>query len=252
MRIKFILLWMGLVFNVVAEIKSPNNMSSVVQPQINKGSSHNLQLPASSAVPRPLTIPQERQNEVVVTNHSNVVMNNLDGVDNQTNDINIIKRKIELEKLKLDLKKSQNSITGSGISGNSIASTMPQTVATGIIINARGKKIATLNFADGSDLDVEVGNKVNDYYVTDITVNGVILTKFSKSGKRVKSILIKLSYPKMSVSNSAGNNMTETNTQSASPFTPTPTTTEANMDNTISSPFGSSVNNGEVPPIIAQ
>jgi hypothetical protein len=206
-------------------------------------------------------------------------MSNLENLDNQSNDINVIKRKVELERLKADLKKSQNSTLGVSASNGF----MPQTVATGIIIDARGKKIATLNFADGSDLDVEIGNRVDDYYVTDITVNGVVLTKYkltssgksnmnyansnyinSKGAKSYKghSILIKRSYPKMANIMSGGNsrftsqqNMQGSGVQGSStnPFMPTPTITDANMDNTISSPFSlHESENNYVPPIVAE
>ena len=114
----------------------------------------------------------------------------LRSADNDVNELNALKRKTEIQKAAMELKKASNP---SGMITDS------QTTAIGIVINQTGSKFATLQFIDGSTLDVETGSKVGHYKVSDIDMNGVKLVNCV--GQRCESKLIKRAYPQTTTNN---------------------------------------------------
>ena len=114
----------------------------------------------------------------------------LSSADKDVNELNSLKRKTEIQKAVMELKKASNP-TG--------MVTDSQTTAIGVVINQTGSKFATLQFIDGSILDVETGSKVGQYKVSDINMNGVKL--INCNGSRCESKLIKRSYPQTTTSN---------------------------------------------------
>ena len=145
---------------------------------------------------------------------------NLDGIDKTSRDILDTNRQIELAKKKNELRKEAaggeqvSSSTGGAMNTNS------QTTVLGVSINGAGKRFATLQFADGGTLDVELGSKVGKYIVKEIEINKVILgSAKSKGGITLNRFYENNSKPK--TPQNSGNNFTS--------FTPSPVTTDANM-----------------------
>ena len=97
-----------------------------------------------------------------------IAAQNLEGIDKTSRDILDTNRQIELAKKKNELRKEAaggeqvSSSTGGAMNTNS------QTTVLGVSINGAGKRFATLQFADGGTLDVELGSKVGKYIVKDI------------------------------------------------------------------------------------
>lgn len=160
-----------------------------------------------------------------------IKVSNLDSADADTNDLLKLRRKLDIEKTQADIKKLHNpSATGSR--GAYVEADKAQTIVTGVAINHVGKKIAWLQFADGGSLTVNVGSKVGKYTVSDITMNGVLLSYYSGKGhNKIESMYLNRAY---------GVPEKSKNQQKTMPlFTPSPIVTNAN-------------NNSEdmVPPII--
>jgi hypothetical protein len=118
----------------------------------------------------------------------------LTSADNDANQLQEIQRKQAIK----DALNKFNSAVG----GQDKNSSMGQTTATNIIINEDGYKSATLQFIDGSTLDVEPGTKIGKYVVDDVSMSGVTLHEIN-CRKKCASKLIKRAYPKRPVTNNA-------------------------------------------------
>ena len=151
----------------------------------------------------------------VITQPSLVVSSVLNSADRDVNELNSLKRKTEIQKATMELRKASHP---DGIVTDS------QTTAIGIIITQNGDKLATLQFIDGSTLDVEIGSKVGNYKVSYIDMSGVKLVNYN--GHKCESKFIKRAYPQTAI--------TTVNTKSKV-YTSTPILGSANT---------------EVPPII--
>ena len=114
----------------------------------------------------------------------------LSSADNDVNELNLLKRKTEIQKAVMELKKASNP---NGMLSDS------QTTAIGVVINQAGGKFATLQFIDGSTLDVELGSSVGTYKVSAIDMSGVRLVNCV--GIKCASKLIKRAYPQTAVNN---------------------------------------------------
>jgi hypothetical protein len=145
---------------------------------------------------------------------------NLNSIDNNTDDLIKLKRKLELEKAEVELKKLKSS-GSSEKTGNHIANA--QTVVTGVAINHDGRKIAWLQFTDGGSLTVNIGSKIGKYTVSDITMNGVTLSYFTGRKKPIQhNVFLKRTYHVPEKPNNQTNN-------NINPFfTPSPVITGAN------------------------
>src|SRR5579863_481188 len=98
---------------------------------------------------------------------------NLANIDNTTDDLIGLKRKLEVEKAEAEIKR----LHAAGVNnGSNIVRDNIQTTVTGVAINQEGKKIAWLQFADGGSLMVNIGSLVGKYVVSDITMTGVRLS----------------------------------------------------------------------------
>ena len=83
-----------------------------------------------------------------------------------------LKRRLEIEKIKADIEKARNG-------GDNKSSMLGDTIVTSVYVDNTDPvygKYATLQFIDGSVLDVEVGAMVGKYKVVDITMSGVTLS----------------------------------------------------------------------------
>lgn len=69
-----------------------------------------------------------------------------------------------------------------------------ETVVTNVVIDSNGTNFATLQFADGSSLNVEPGSKIGKYTVSNIDLTGVRISSCTHK-KCGKGILIKRAYP---------------------------------------------------------
>ncbi|MCE3268528.1 MAG: hypothetical protein K0R49_780 [Burkholderiales bacterium] len=153
-----------------------------------------------------------------------IVMSNLGSIDSNTSDLVSLKRKLEIEKAELELKKIQNGGTSSSnLKMPGFTSENAQTIVTGVAINQEGRKIAWLQFADGGSLTVNIGSNVGKYTVSDITMSGVELS--SLTGKRHQHIFLNRAYyapekPKQGGNNSFG-------------FAPSPIVTSANSNEMV-------------------
>ena len=140
---------------------------------------------------------------------------NLGAVDSNVNDLNQLKRRLEIEKAAAEIKKLNAPTERSADNA--------QTTVTGVAINHEGYKMAWLQFADGGTLTVNIGSKIGKYTVADINMTGVTL---SHSGG--KTIYLKRAYPLVELRKATG---------SPTLFAPSPIVTGAN-------------NSINVPPII--
>ncbi len=165
--------------------------------------------------------------------------NNLSSIDSDTDDLNQLKRKVQIEKAQAELKKIKTGSNGvTAKSTGAVNNENAQTTVTGVAINQEGKKIAWLQFADGGSLTVNIGSKVGKYTVSDISMTGVTLSEVSGSKKKSKNIYLKRAYAtadtgKKPVTNNNNANMF---------FTPSPVLTGANALNN---------ENLMVPPIVS-
>lgn len=149
---------------------------------------------------------------------------NLQGIDKDSNDINQLNRKLEVEKVTAEIRKLKNEVGRSHSSSDSFSNDNAQTTVTGVAINMEGKKIAWLRFADGGSYTVNIGSRVGSYSVTDITMTGVTLSQElgRKKSKATKIIFLKRVY--------ASNSRKSTNSERKNNlfFTPSPVITDAN------------------------
>lgn len=158
---------------------------------------------------------------------------NVTNIDNSSDDILQKKRQLETEKLNAEIKKARmgDQNTAQNDTQKSIKETA-QTIVTGVAIDSDGRKIAWLQFADGGSLTVNIGSKVGDYLVSNISMSNVTLTR--KVGKKTSNVVLKRSYVAMDKNNNRVNSLPV--------FNPSPVVTGANV---------SSSNSFEVvPPII--
>ncbi len=184
---------------------------------------------ASSVLPKKMNtitvIPPDRQ-------ITQINMNNLNNVDGSADELLKLKRKVELEKANAELKKLQSPpIINGKVSNGSLDNA--QTTVTGVAINQQGEKIAWLQFADGGSLTVNIGSKVGEYTVSDISMTGVTLHTVSKKRAKGNTIFLKRAYyapEKSQQNNQRGNSL----------FAPSPIITNANTGN----------ENDMVPPIV--
>ncbi len=165
--------------------------------------------------------PPKIENKIIASQIVNY--SNLDSIDNMSNDILYKKRQLEQEKLNAEIKKARMGVqnqTQATIQTGSKETV--QTVVSGVAIDNNGRKIAWLQFADGGSLTVNIGSQVGDYYVSNITMSHVTLTK--KIGKKYKNFILKRSYlPIDKNNNSVINNAV---------FSPSPVITGANLADT--------------------
>ena len=166
------------------------------------------------AIPTPVTTPQ------IKPQASSDVASNLNTIDKSASDIYELKRKVEIAKQEAEIQRIKNGgSSGGGINENS------QTTVTGVAIDAYGKKIAWLKFADGGDLTVNVGSKVGKYTVADIAMSGVRLKN------KANSIFLKRVYLSETYAQ-----RTSTKTQ-AQNYLPSPVVTSANGSDTMVPPI---------------
>ena len=119
---------------------------------------------------RPVVMPQKSLNGESTARYINKLevmdMPNLGSVDNVSDDLNAIKRKLEKEKANVELRKLQNmSVNPDGVPQ---PFDNAQTTVTGVAINQEGKRIAWLQFTDGGSLMINIGSAVGKYKVTDL------------------------------------------------------------------------------------
>lgn len=163
---------------------------------------------------------------IVETKSPSVMSNqfsNLDAIDKDSNDLNQLNRKLQVETVEAEIRKLKSSHVSSGGNENS-ANNNVQTTVTGVAINAQNKKIAWLQFADGGTLTVNIGSSVGKYKVIDIDMTGVTIGEEVGSKKHMKTIFLKRVYAMATPSKNHGNY----NNKSSSYFTPSPVITGAN------------------------
>lgn len=169
------------------------------------------------------TVPNNKIKSIVTskdtpgtTQQSNAQYSNLDSIDKDTSDINQLNRKLQVEKIEAEIRKVKNNSNDQNSNLGNGSSTV-QTTVTGVAINAEGKKIAWLQFADGGDLMVNIGSKVGKFTVSNIEMTGVTLKQ------RKRKITLKRVYS--NYSRVKNNSFSNKNTMT---FTPSPIITGAN------------------------
>lgn len=100
----------------------------------------------------------------------------ISGADNDANEMNLLKRQLELAKIKAQINKEQSNSNPRAV--NSTRSTA-QALVTAVIIDKQQPQasLASLLFADGGTLDVRLGSKLEGYSVSEINLDGVVLSK---------------------------------------------------------------------------
>ncbi len=144
-------------------------------------------------------------------------LSNLSAVDIDSNDLNQLNRKLQLEKVETEIKKLKNNTVRTN-NNSEFTNENAQTTVTGVAINQEGNKIAWLQFADGGSLTVNIGSKVGKYTVVDISMNGVML-RADSGKKRHRSFFLRRVYTNRRSNTNSANNLF---------FTPSPVLTEAN------------------------
>lgn len=155
--------------------------------------------------------------------------NNLEAIDKDSNDLNQLNRKLQVEKVEAEIRKIKNggSLSDSNhINTDNRLNENAQTTVTGVAINAVGKKIAWLQFADGGTLTVNIGSDVGKYKVIDINMTGVTIGEKvgNKKHKHIKTLFLKRVYAINTTSSKHGNFGNKINPY----FTPSPIITGAN------------------------
>lgn len=103
--------------------------------------------------------------------------------------------KLQALKRQAAIKEQQDKLKPPVATNNSGKSTgISETIATNIVVDTRGTSFATLQFLDGSTLDVEPGTKVGKYTVSSIDLTGVRIVQCGKKNCS-KPVLIKRAYP---------------------------------------------------------
>jgi len=216
-------------------------MISKIYAITNQNLNNNIPVHISSSIPNAMVtkninnIPNglhDNNLKAIASNPNETVRskNNLSEIDNTTEDLIKLKRKLEVEKAQNEIKKLKNG--GYDSSGN--FNENAQTTVTGVAINQEGKKIAWLQFTDGGSLTVNVSSKVGKYIVDDINMSGVKLSYYTGKKHTIKhSIFLKRIYLSEEKINSQANS-------NSSIFAPSPVITGANTSN-----------NEIVPPIIS-
>ena len=107
--------------------------------------------------------------------------------------------KLQALKRQAAIKEQQDKLTPkiiSNVSSNGNKSGgIGETVVTNVVIDSHGTNFATLQFSDGSSLNVEPGTRIGKYTVSSIDLTGVRITSCSNHHKCGKGILIKRAYP---------------------------------------------------------
>lgn len=155
--------------------------------------------------------------------------NNLEAIDKDSNDLNQLNRKLQVEKVEAEIRKIKNggSLSDSNhINTDKRLNENAQTTVTGIAINAVGKKIAWLQFADGGTLTVNIGSNVGKYKVIDINMTGVTIGEEvgNKKHKHMKTLFLKRVYASNNSNSKPGHFANKSNPY----FTPSPIVTGAN------------------------
>lgn len=169
-------------------------------------------------------INSESGTKALTANSLPAQFNNLNVIDKDSNDINQLNRKLQVEKVAAEIRKLRYvSSTGSNNSSN-LNNENSQTIVTGVAINILGKKIAWLQFVDGGTYMVNIGSKVGKYTVTDISMTGVTLSENLKNKKHPSTNVIFLKRVYASNNKKHVNSVNKNNTF----FTPSPVITSAN------------------------
>lgn len=136
----------------------------------------------------------------------------LSQADSDYNQLNTLKRQAQIREAqdKLNPPKPQIVSSGGGSNGG-----ISETTATSVVVDHSGRAFATLQFIDGSTLNVERGSMIGKYSVTDIDMQGVKIASCSKN-KCGKSILIKRAYA--AIPYKQGNSTTAIPSQSTQMF----------------------------------
>lgn len=126
--------------------------------------------------------------------------------------------KLQALKRQAAIKEQQDKIAPKIVANGSVSNGnksggISETVVTNVVIDSNGINFATLQFADGSSLNVEPGTKIGKYVVSSIDLTGVRLSSCTHK-KCGKGILIKRAYPV------APKSTTTSSSQSTAIFTP--------------------------------
>lgn len=126
-----------------------------------------------------------------------IAVSGLDAADASASSVAQMKREIEIQQLSKKLNSNQNPLQSDAKSGNfsqAPQNSLKNAVVTDVMINqTRNISIATLLFTDGTYSDVQQGSAIGEYNVSKVSLNGVLLTKYSK-GHKSGSITLKRVY----------------------------------------------------------
>lgn len=165
-------------------------------------SNSNNQVSQQQAVPQ---IGNSQNNDPV--NSGNIVVNNnsqggsklLSSNDNSQDDLNAVKKRIEAQK-QMNSGKSSNMMTPTITSPTAAVIPEKPVSATmiGYLILDGGQKLATIQYADNSTLEVQLGSLVAGYKVTKITTDTITLNKYDKTVSGKNLIYVRKSNPILS------------------------------------------------------
>lgn len=175
------------------KIVAPTTPIGGVVPQMNQNTS--VQDPVNSG------------KVVVNQNGSSQVPSTFSQSDQITNDLNTIKKQKAMNDLKASMKQGSNSYTPPMSSTTSVAEEPLKPISAtmiGYIISNNKVKIATIQYADNSTIDVQIGSLVSGYKVSQITTDKITLNKYDKSVSGKNVVVLRKSNPSVMMPGNQG------------------------------------------------
>lgn len=140
---------------------------------------------------------------VVKAPESSMSVAGLSNSDSFAQEKSKLTQQLELEQLRKKLNKEQgvdNSQNRVPVFATSSRPSVPSNplksaVVTDVVINkATNVRVATILFSDGTYLDMDEGSRIGDYVVSNITMTGAKLVKYSSKGTKTGAINLKRVY----------------------------------------------------------
>lgn len=134
-----------------------------------------------------------------------IKVDSLSASDQDTSTLGQLKRQKAQDDVKKNLRSTSPGVTGNQNVANKtdsksdvVTDPLSGAVVTDVMINKTSNvSLAKIMFPDGSYSDIEQGGMLGDYKVSQVSLNGVVLTKYSATGKKISSKTLKRVYGRM-------------------------------------------------------
>lgn len=179
--------------------QNQNNSQQVVIPQpVMNNQNSNGAVPQIGTISSTASQPDPvNSGNIVVQNSGGFSSKMLNNNDNATVDLNTYKKQEEAKKLAAQNGYMQPAPLSSGTEATIPAKPITASMIGYLILDG-GQKLATIQYGDGSTLEVQVGSLVAGYKVIKITQDVVSLTKYDKTVTGQNTIYVRKGNPVMS------------------------------------------------------